>query len=114
MYNLGDIFELDDEYSDRVDYCLKNGYTIVELEPIDGIRKFQIQEVKPYQKTQEELYRDDLISIEKWFDYYDQQVMQYNRCIRMGISYDKDINELDNQAVLNANRITELRSLLNQ
>lgn len=113
MYKVNEIFYLDDKYSDRAEFCNNNNLIIVEIEPDENGRRFQIQEVKPYQKTQEELYRDELISLEKWFIEYDKQVMQYNRCIRMGLSYDKDISELDNQAVLNANRITELRRLLN-
>ena len=114
MYTVNEIFHLDDKYSERAEFCNNNNLIIVEIEPDENGRRFQIQEINPYQKTQEELYRDELISLEKWFTEYDKQVMQYNRCIRMGISYDKDISELDNEAVLNANRITELRSLLNQ
>lgn len=48
-----------------------------------------------------------------WFEEYDNQVRQYQRCQRLGIEFDKDINKLDNQAKENSARITELRKLLN-
>ena len=48
----------------------------------------------------------------QWFDKYDLQVKQYNRCQRLGVEFDKDIKELDDLAVVNAKRIKELRELL--
>ena len=62
--------------------------------------------------TQEELLQKELNDLMIWFNEYDNQVKQYSRCQRMGIAYDKDIEELDNQAKINAERITELRNLL--
>ena len=44
----------------------------------------------------------------KWIEYYDKQVMQYNRCQRLGIEFDKDISELDNQANINQARLREI------
>lgn len=54
----------------------------------------------------------ELQEIGTWFTEYDNQVKQYERCQRLGIEYDKDINELDNQAKVNQERIREIRSLL--
>lgn len=55
----------------------------------------------------------EMESLEKWFLEYDNQVKQYSRCQRLGLEFDKDINELDNQAKVNAERIAEIRGLLN-
>lgn len=71
------------------------------------------------EQTQEELNQDlksnlfkELSSLVAWFDEYDNQVKQYERCQRLSIEFDKDINELDLQAKINAQRITEIRNLL--
>jgi hypothetical protein len=47
-----------------------------------------------------------------WFDEYDNQVKQYQRCVRLGILYDRDIDALDNQAHENQLRIAEIRTIL--
>lgn len=39
-----------------------------------------------------------ILEINQWFAWYDNQVSQYQRCQRLGIEFDRDINELDNQA----------------
>lgn len=75
-----------------------------ELKVVDG--KVVAVEHEP---TQNELLELELRSLYAWFEEYDNQVKQYNRCQRMGIAYDKDIKQLDNQARANANRITEIR-----
>ena len=75
-----------------------------ELKVVDG--KVVAVEHEP---TQNELLELELRSLYAWFEEYDNQVKQYNRCQRMGITYDKDIKQLDNQARANANRITEIR-----
>ena len=46
MYKVGDIFTVDNEYSQRAQFCNENGLMIVEIEKsADGKRQFQIQEV---------------------------------------------------------------------
>ena len=75
-----------------------------ELKVING----KVVAVK-HEPTQEELLNSELGELYAWFEEYDNQVKQYNRCQRMGITYDKDIKQLDNQARANANRITEIR-----
>ena len=75
-----------------------------ELKVVDG--KVVAVEHEP---TQEELLELELRNLYTWFEEYDNQVKQYNRCQRMGITYDKDIKQLDNQAKANANRIAEIR-----
>jgi len=60
-----------------------------------------------FKEMQSELYQ-----LEEWFKWYDQQVIQYQRAMRLGIEFDKDINELDAQAVETAARIKELRAFM--
>lgn len=55
----------------------------------------------------------EMKNLEKWFENYDKQVSQYQRCQRLGIEFDRDINELDIQAKINQERIREIRNLLN-
>ena len=62
-----------------------------------------------HEPTQEELLELELRNLYTWFEEYDNQVKQYNRCQRLGVAYDKDIKRLDNQAKVNADRITEIR-----
>lgn len=59
-------------------------------------------------------YKQELEELEKWFEEYDKQVIQYQRSLRLGIEFDKDINELDEQAVVNAARIKELRTKIDE
>ena len=75
-----------------------------ELKVVDG----KVIAVE-HKQTQEELLELELRSLYAWFEEYDNQVKQYSRCQRLGIAYDKDIEELDNQAKVNADRITEIR-----
>ena len=63
--------------------------------------------------TQKELAEQEISKLLEWFEEYDRQVSQYNRCIRTGVGFDKDIIELDRQADINAKRITELRKEFN-
>ena len=109
--DINELFYDDENYTDRAEWCNKNHeYTIVEAIPDEnGRRRFKfVKQVA----TQEELLNSELGNLYSWFEEYDNQVKQYNRCQRMGIAYDKDIEELDNQAKVNAERITEIRNLL--
>lgn len=85
---------------------------------VNGEVKLVINELAEYtdymtkQNAQKEL--NELTS---WFnDVYDTQVKQYERCKRLGITYDNkygSIGELDVQALQNAERINELKAILN-
>lgn len=50
-----------------------------------------------------------IIEINKWFQEYDNQVKQYERCKRLGIEFDKDIVELDNQAKVYQEELRQLK-----
>lgn len=60
----------------------------------------------------------DLIEEKKkllqWFENYDKQIMQLNRCQRLLIDFDKDITELDNQAIEKQLRLREINNELKQ
>lgn len=45
MYQVGDIFYLDKEYSSRAEFCNNNNLMIVEIDSDETGRRFQIQEV---------------------------------------------------------------------
>lgn len=108
-YKVGDIFELDEEYSDRAEWCNQNGKMIVELDN-EGTRMFQIQEVpKP---SEEELLHREYQELDNWFRYYDKQVCQYQRAIRLNQMFDKDMNALDTLAVTNSKRLKEIKTKL--
>lgn len=83
------------------------------VEPKEAYDEYEdVLKIEPLNET--ELLNLELGDLYAWFDEYDNQVKQYTRCQRMGIAYDKDIVELDNQAKVNAERITEIRNLLKQ
>ncbi len=46
--------------------------------------------------------------LEAWFVYYDRQCMEYERDVRLGQAFDKDLNELDQQAEIKKARLKEL------
>lgn len=112
-YNINEPFYEDEDYIKKSVWCDESGkYSIKEISPDEnGRRRFQIVE---HEATQEELLNSELNDLYAWFEEYDNQVKQYNRCQRLGIEYDKDIKQLDNQAKVNAERITEIREILNQ
>lgn len=110
MYKLNDIFYLDDEYSARADFCNEKGnLTIKEIEPDEKGRRFQIVEVT---YSEVELASIEISQLEWWFNWYDEQTIQYQRSVRLGVEFDKDMAELDRLAVDNAKRIKELRTLI--
>jgi hypothetical protein len=67
-----------------------------------------------YNDTPEQaVARTEIEQLENWFNnYYRCQIEQYQRCVRLGIEFDKDIVELDTQAMKNQARIAELRKFL--
>ena len=62
--------------------------------------------------TPQELAETELYELENWFTNYDLQVKQYERATRLGETFDKSIELLDNEARDKAIRIKELRKLL--
>lgn len=61
-YNIGDSFTLDEEYTERANFCNENGYYIEEIEPLeDGTRQFQIKE--PTKPSLEEIKAQKLTEL---------------------------------------------------
>lgn len=61
-YNVGDIFTLEDEYTERANFCNENGYYIEEIEPLeDGTRQFTIKE--PTKPSLEEIKAQKLAKL---------------------------------------------------
>lgn len=71
-----------------------------------------IQIYIPY--TEKELLNNELNKLYTWFNKYDNQVKQYERCQRLDIEFDKDISQLDTQATINQKRISEIRNILKE
>ena len=93
----------------------KEGYIQISKTEYDEILKANRERRTPTET--EKAYKDELKSIQKWFELYDRQIQEYNRCARLGIEYDAKYGtlvELDAQAVFNAKRIVELKNLLNE
>lgn len=57
----------------------------------------------------EEAKQIRISEIKLWFEEYDNQVKQYERCVRLGIEFDKDIVELDNQAKVYQEELRQLK-----
>lgn len=73
---------------------------------------FTIEEDIVVEISEEERKRIDFTreqqELLKWFEEYDKQVKQYQRCQRQGVEFDKDIAELDEQASVNQARLREI------
>ena len=120
---------LDTTLLDRVSEqtAISLGYYIIEVEDILVTRSETDCKLQDFDYTDNKFIfnkdkynnRINAISLKEeqeqlidWFEEYDNQVKQYQRCIRLGIEYDKDIVELDNQAKINQERIKEIRNIL--
>lgn len=109
----------DERFSERVLSSPPYNYVKVEIDDIytdcigvdfDDDLTFNID--KYNLRINKVKYVEELEELTKWFEEYDNQVKQYERCKRLGIGFDRNIEELDNQAVTNSKRISELRKLL--
>lgn len=57
-------------------------------------------------------YTDEISRLKSWFNWYDTQVMQYQRDMRLYEQSSINIVELDNIATSNAKRIKELEQII--
>lgn len=55
---------------------------------------------------------NELYQLVRWFEWYDTQIMQHSRFIRLNMESNINLNELDQQAVIKAARIKELKQLI--
>lgn len=100
--------------------AIKDGYTIVDIPQgyedcaFEDIENGVFSIEKYNARKNKYLLQQELLGINTWFDEYDNQVKQYQRCQRLGIEFDRDIVQLDNQAKINQERIREINKILNQ
>lgn len=73
--------------------------------------KFSVERYNSRKQKENNQFR--IIEINKWFQEYDNQVKQYERCKRLGIEFDKDIVELDNQAKVYQEELRSLKEVSN-
>ena len=108
MYSIGDTFYLDSDYSNKADWCNENGYMIVEIEPDENGRRFQIQ--MPPEPTQQELYEQEYYNLKQQLTEMDYKTSKY---------VDGEYTEEEWQEIITERkqirvRVRELETLLNQ
>lgn len=64
----------------------------------------------PYTET--ELLENELRELDAWFEWYDIQIAQYERCKRRNKPFDKDVNALDEEADVKQVRHREIQNIL--
>ncbi len=104
MYKVGDIFYLDDKYSERAEFCNENGLKIVEIEADGSGRRFQIQELSP--KTQEELILEQIQKKKQLLQKYKEDVEQVDL-------FGMERADYQEKKTACANLVLELRELEN-
>ena len=93
----------------------EQGYIIVEVDDqysdccFEDFENFVFSVERYNSRKQKENNQFKIIEINKWFQEYDNQVKQYERCKRLGIEFDKDMVELDNQADVYQKELRQLK-----
>jgi DNA integrity scanning protein DisA with diadenylate cyclase activity len=93
----------------------EQGYIIVEVDDryldccFEDFENFVFSVEKYNARKEQEFAQLKSFEINKWFNWYDNQVKQYQRCVRLGIEFDKDIVELDNQAKAYQEELRQLK-----
>lgn len=75
MYKINDVFYGDNEYAERADFCNKNNLMIVEIEPDEKGRRFQIQEIPA--PTQKELNQQKIQKLKQKLEETDYQAIKF-------------------------------------
>ena len=118
MYKVGDIFGINDEYTERAMFCNENHLCIEEItKDTDTERKFQIQELP--KKTDDEILEEEIKDLKLWLDtYYARHEQKYRRLHSLGKLTDEgkdpynELINLYNEAEIKRARIQELERLL--
>ena len=71
-----------------------------------------LDENKKAAAAQKEALQEESMALYEWFSWYDNQVMQYTRAVRLGEVFDKDMAALDEEASTRQARIREIREIL--
>lgn len=76
-YKINDIFTLDEDYAERVNFCNENGYYIEEIESLeDGTRQFTIKE--PAKLTLDECLKEKLHEVS-----WKSECFEQSKCDKM-------------------------------
>ena len=118
MYKVGDIFGINDEYTERAMFCNENHLCIEEItKDTDTERKFQIQELP--KKTDNEILEEEIKDLKLWLDtYYARHEQKYRRLHTLNKLTDEgkdpynELINLYNEAEIKRARIQELERLL--
>ena len=74
--------------------------------------EFEVDEDKKNWKDQLMQKERELDLLIQWFNWYDQQYIQWQRAQRLNLSFNQDMQALDEEAVVNAQKILEYRTFL--
>ena len=74
--------------------------------------EFEADENKKAWLDQLKVKEKQLDQLTVWFDWYDRQYIQWQRAQRLGLSFNQDMQALDEEAVINAQKILEYRAFL--
>lgn len=85
-------------------YRYENGKIILDE---DKKEKYllDVEKQKRIEKLEDEIYHLNL-----WLEDYDREYQIFERCKRLGTGYDKDIEELNKEALVKQNLLNELKS----
>lgn len=94
----------------------RDRFKIVDVEGIEAKPEtYEYEDIMVYIPFNEkQLLENELREIDEWFTWYDKQVAQYHRSKRQGIAFDKNIEDLDNDADSKQIRIREIKEQLKQ
>lgn len=99
MFKIGEIFYLDEKYSERAKFCNNNNLMIVELEPDENGRRFQIQTIP--EPTQEDKNRTEYYNLLNWFDnQYTYKEQKYRRLMYINKADDDGVDASEKLALL--------------
>lgn len=74
--------------------------------------EFEADEDKKNWKDQLIQKERELTQLTQWFNWYDQQYIQWQRAQRLNLPFNQDMQALDEEAVINAQKILEYRAFL--
>ena len=112
-YEIGLIFIDDEDYTNKANWCNKNGCYIEEIEPLeDGTRQFQIKQIP--QKTEDEKvieqYQSEILELKKYLSDTDYKAIKFAE----GEITESDYQEVKAQRHDARVRINELESMIEQ
>ena len=112
-YEINQIFTDDEDYSNKAEWCNKNGYYIEEIEAKkDGTRQFQIKQIP--QKTEDEKlieqYQSEIGELKKYLSDTDYKAIKFAE----GEITESDYQDVKTQRHDARVRINELESMIEE